>query len=656
MNLLADLQQFHFLRPYLLLLLLPAALACWGLARTVFNSGQLQKLVDADLLPHLLLRGGSRRPLLFSLIFLLLAGMIIALAGPTWRKLPTPVFSNQDALVILLDLSPSMMATDLSPDRLTRARLKVLDILKQREDGLTALVAYGGEAHVVTPLTEDTATIANLVPALSPKIIPVPGSNIEIAVEAAIRLLQDGANGRGRILAVTDGIDDAALGPLAQMIDSSAIDFSVLAVGSGEGSPIPRGNGGGFITDANGAIVIAGYDEGQLRKLTRKGGGRFAEIAVDDRDITHLMARGETPEQAALTEREFDQWREEGPWLVLLLLPLAALLFRRGALACTLPLALTLPMTLALPEPATADGSRQAQADSQADIPQPGGTRPDSAQAGASRSGGLWRDLWLREDQQARRLLEQGNPGQAAELFEDPQWRGTAKYRAGDFPAAAKQFSRSGSDPESLYNLGNSLTRQGRFDEAIAAYDEALERQPAFPDAEHNREIARKLREQQKKQQEQQQQSQQGQQQQQQSGDQQQQQQGQQQQDQQGQQQGDQQSGSQSGQPPREQEQQAGKDSQSGSDEEQQQSQQQQSQGGQGEETDQESDSQQKQPTAENALDPETQQALDQWLRQIPDDPAGLMREKFKYESLQRRREYRTGDWKPPENGATERW
>ncbi|SDK23792.1 VWA domain-containing protein [Microbulbifer yueqingensis] len=616
MNLLADLEQFHFLRPALLWLLLPAALACWALARTVFNSGQLQKLVDADLLPHLLLRGGARRPLLFMLIFFLLAGMIVALAGPSWRKLPTPVFSNQDALVILLDLSPSMMATDLSPDRLTRARLKILDILKERKDGLTAMVAYGGEAHVVTPLTEDTATIANLVPALSPGIVPVPGSNIEMAVEAAIRLLQDGASGRGRILAVTDGIADEALGTVAGLTDPAAIEFSVLAVGSGEGSPIPRGNSGGFVTDGNGAIVIAGYDAGQLRKLARRGGGRFSQITVDDRDISYLLEQAGTPEQATETEREFDQWREEGPWLVLLLLPLAALLFRRGALACALPLA----VSLLLPQPSRAD-----------------------------EASGIWDDLWLRDDQQARRLLQQGAPERAAKLFEDPQWRGTAKYRAEDFPSAAKLFSR-GANADSLYNLGNSLTRQGRYDEAIAAYGQALARQPQFPDAEHNREIARKLKElQQQKQQ--QQQSQQGQKQQQEQQGQKEQQQGAQQP---GEQQDEDQSGSQTGQSPQ-QEQQDGSEAQDGAEQQQQGA-----QAGEEAETDGEGkageQADRQQAPNENALDPETQQALDQWLRQIPDDPAGLMREKFKYESLQRRREYRTGEWKPPENGASQRW
>ncbi|MCW8128354.1 VWA domain-containing protein [Microbulbifer halophilus] len=617
MNLFTDLHQFHFLRPALLWLLIPTALLCWALARTVINSGQLQKVIDADLLPHLLLRGGAKRPWLFGLIFALLAAAIIALAGPAWRKLPTPVYSNQDALVILLDLSPSMMATDLSPDRLTRARLKILDILRQREDGLTALVAYGGEAHIVTPLTEDTDTIANLVPSLSPSIVPVPGSNIEMAVETGIQLLKDGASGRGQLLAITDGIDETALDTVAGLVASQDFSLSILAVGSDEGSPIPRGDSGGFVTDNNGSIIIADFDAGQLGKLARDSGGQFAEISVTDGDIAALLPKGDTPEQAQLTEREFDQWREEGPWLLLLLLPVAALLFRRGALACALPFAFLL-----LP--------------------------PTPTQAAEN-------DLWLRDDQRATQLLEEGKADQAAKTFKNPQWRGTANYRAGDYPAAQKDFAQSG-DARDLYNLGNSLAQQGRYSEAIEAYDEALKQQPQMADAEHNRDIARKLKELQEKQQQQEQQQSGQDQQQKQDQKQQQSDQGQQQQ-QQNQQQDQQNAGSQNDQQsqgsPRDQ--QSDEQPQNG---EQQQNAEQQRQQGQpenGEEQEQQGE-QQRAKARESDLDPETQQALDQWLRQIPDDPAGLMREKFKYESLQRRRAYRSGEWQPPENGASQRW
>ncbi|WP_299586432.1 VWA domain-containing protein [uncultured Microbulbifer sp.] len=612
------LQSFHFLRPYWLWLLIPAAVLCWNLSKMFLNNAQLQKVIDADLLPHLLMRGGAKRPWLFGLIFALLAAMILAMAGPTWRKLPTPVYSNQDALVILLDLSPSMMATDLSPNRLTRARLKILDILRERKDGLTALVAYAGEAHVVTPLTEDTATIANLVPSLSPAIMPVPGSNIEMAVNTGIRLLKDGSAGRGQLLSVTDGIDPSAVSVIAKSLADADVELSILAVGSGEGSPIPRGNSGGFVTDSNGAIVISNFDPRELRNLARDSGGRYAKITVNDSDIEHLLPQDENPEQAELTEREFDQWRDEGPLLVLLLLPFAALLFRRGALACALPLVLVISF-------------------------------PNESQALE------WKDLWQRKDQQGQQLLEKGETSKAAETFRNPEWRGAANYRAGDYAAAQQDFSQQ-KDPQGLYNLGNSLVQQGEYEQAIKAYDQALTEAPQFADAQHNRDIAEKLRELQKQQQEQQQQSQQ------QAGDQdkkqqQEQQAGNQQQNQQGQQQENQQPPP-SGQPQEPSSQEAEQEQEQSAQQQAPESEQEQEQRAQdGEKKPGEPQEESKGAGVEEGqLDPETQQALDQWLRQIPDDPAGLMREKFKYESLQRRRAYRSGEWEPPENGATQRW
>lgn len=619
-------QSFHFLRPHWLWLLIPAALVCWGLGKSILNGSQLQKIIDADLLPHLLMRGGARRPWLFSLIFALLAIMIIALSGPTWRKLPTPVYSNQDALVILLDLSPSMMATDLSPNRLTRARLKILDILRERQDGLTALVAYAGEAHVVTPLTEDTATIANLVPALSPAIMPVPGSNIEMAVTTGIRLLKDGAAGRGQLLAVTDGIDPMAADTVARSLSDANVELNILAVGSGEGSPIPRGNSGGFVTDSKGAIVISNFDPRELRQLARDSGGRYAKISVSDSDIEHLLPQTEGPQRAELTEREFDQWRDEGPLLILLILPFAALFFRRGALACILPFALLAGF-------------------------------PHESRAIE------WKDLWQRKDQQGQKLLNEGEVGEAAETFRNPEWRGTANYRAGDYAAAQEDFSLS-NDPQGQYNLGNSLVQQGNYEQAIEAYNKALEQTPQFADAAHNRDIAKKLQELQERQQQQQQSQQQSGEQQEQGQDQNQDQQSgnQQQQDQQDQQQKNQQppssSESQSSQQESEQNEEQSAQQQPTQNEQQEEQQEQSQQQSQQGEKEQKEPQDQKQAAGaeESPLDPETQQALDQWLRQIPDDPAGLMREKFKYESLQRRRAYRSGEWEPPENGATQRW
>ncbi|WP_299593102.1 VWA domain-containing protein [uncultured Microbulbifer sp.] len=632
MNFLADTELFHFLRPAFLWLILPAAVACWALARIVFAGGGLQKLIDPDLLPHLLMRGGEKRPWLFTLIFALLTTAIIALAGPTWRKLPTPVYSNQDALVILLDLSPSMMATDLTPNRMTRARLKVLDILKQRKDGLTALVAYAGEAHIVTPLTDDTATIANLVPSLSPRIMPVPGSNIEMAVEEGLRLIKDGANGSGRLLAVTDGIAKAATSTIKSDVNSTDATLSILAVGSGEGSPIPKNTGSGFITDDGGSIIIANFDRQELARLAKSTGGHFSQITVDDSDIARVLPDNTTPEQAELTEREFDQWYEEGPWLVLLLLPFTLLLFRKGALACALPLALS-SLIVASPSTEASQGPEPAE--------------PTTSTTGSS--------LWQTPNQQGRDLLQQGDPKSAAQVFENSQWQGTAQYRAGEYGPAAENFSQSHS-PQGLYNLGNSLTRLGRFDEAIKAYDEALAQDPALADAEHNREVAKKLKELQQQQQQSQQSDQE-------QNDQQQDQQSEQnaQQDQQQQDQGDQSEQQQNAQQDSQDQQQSEQESQNQQDQSESDQEDQQEQQAQGEQEAQQGEEQEQQANAQpqesdSPLDPETQQALDQWLRQIPDDPAGLMREKFKYESLQRRRAYRAGEWQPPENGATQRW
>ncbi len=172
--------QFHWLRPLWLLALLPALVLSVFLWRQKRKAYQWQQLIAPELLPFLL--DGKTVQTKKSLIWVLLFAWIIsciAVAGPSWVKRPTPVEKNQNALVILLDLSYSMISEDVKPSRIARARLKIADVLRERKDGQTALIAYAGEAHTVTPISDDSATILSLLSSMHPNIMPLQGSNTE---------------------------------------------------------------------------------------------------------------------------------------------------------------------------------------------------------------------------------------------------------------------------------------------------------------------------------------------------------------------------------------------------------------------------------------------------------------------------------------------
>jgi Ca-activated chloride channel family protein len=640
--------QFHFLRPWWLLAIMPALALGWLLWRHRHNRSQWQSLIQPELLRHLLegsLGKASRGPFAG-----LLAGWVIAsiaLAGPAWERLPQPVHQSDAAVVILFDMSPSMVAEDIKPSRLERVRFKLRDYLNAREDGLTALVAYAGEAHVVSPLTDDTDTIANLVPALHPAIMPLPGSNVEMAVDRALSLFADAGMRQGEILLVTDEVASEALPTLKEQLQGSGIRLSVLGVGTPEGAPIPTGDGGFARTGGN-EIVIARLNERDLQQLSAALGGTYTGLSADDRDIQHLLAHTERQEllnqQQRVVDRDFDSWRDSGQLLAFLLLPLVALAFRRGWLLTTGLVGIV------------------------------GATTPTDSYAFE------WRDLWLRSDQQGLAELKEGDPAAAAAEFKSHDWRGTAHYRGEDYPAAVEAFAQ-GQSATDHYNRGNALAKAGKLQDALSAYETALEKQPDFADAEFNAELVRKLLEQQQQQQQEQQQSgedpqnqdaqqpQSARDQSQQGGSQQEQSEGQQdpqQQRAQGEQQQEQQqqqsaSGSDSeadGQPEvDEQAAQALADRQTqdegGKEQEREGGRSGQTPTAQGEQRKMEA----QQPSErEDSEDTEQQDALEQWLRQVPDDPSGLMRRKFEYEHRRMRQQYRRGDWLPPESEAYRRW
>jgi len=575
---------FHFIRPEWLWAG-PAVIACAILlARRKLGAGSWQGVVDAALAPHVLSRSATRSAD-HRWWLLGIAGVIaaLALAGPAWQRVEQPVFRSDQALVVALDLSRSMDAQDVTPSRLTRARLKILDILERRGSGQTALVVYSANAFTVTPLTTDTDTIAALVNSLSTDIMPSRGSYPIAAINKGAQLLEQAGAAYGEILLVTDGSSSPDTEKAARKLRESGYTLSILAIGTAEGAPIPRVSGG-FVTDQSGNIAVPRLDEYSLRSLASAGGGRFTPLSTGDRDLDYLLSGEAGGRKAGDENLATDNWREEGPWLVLLLLPLAAMAFRRGWVVVFL--------IFLLP--------------------------PDHEAYALS-----WDDLWLTKDQQGQKKLERGAAEDAAELFENPAWRAVARYRAKDYRASASAFAEN-DDTRSLYNLGNAMARQGEFDSAIDAYEEVLEIDPDDADAAYNRDLLQQLQEQQ-----QQQQNQGG-------------------QEQSSDEQGDgeqSQSGGESEQDSSDSSAQSESQSEDGdaSQRDDQQASQEDLEAMQeelrraAEEAQQDEQQMTEQQLTEEQLaalreQQEQQQAMEQWLRRIPNDPGGLLRRKFRYQ------------------------
>jgi Ca-activated chloride channel family protein len=394
-----------------------------------------------------------------------------------------------------------------------------------------------------------------------------------------------------------------------------------LGVGTEQGAPIPTG-AGGFAKDRSGAIVIPQLSPASLQMLAQNNGGIYASMSADDSDIDALLASTEElfPDATKELERSFDLWDDQGFWLAFLLLPIILLSFRKGNIAVIL----LAPMLFS--DPASALG---------------------------------WQDLWKTADQQANEVLESGDAATAQSLFKDPEWRGSAAYKAGDYETAINEFLEF-EDADSHYNRGNALAHSGDLDAAIEAYDQALALNPDMEDAQANRELLEQLKQEQQEQEQQQDSENSEDSESEQSDSQDQQSQDQEQSDPQDSQQqnpSDQEPQAKEGEPDEFEEPESEKQESEEQESEEHESQQEEAQREQEEAKEQEQNAVDltKEPTEEETeAEKQAQQELEQWLRRVPDDPGGLLREKFRYQSRQRALEPRRPV--PPNNEQQERW
>ena len=445
--------EFHFLRPWWLLALLPLAALPWLLSRRQRDAGDWAEHVDEALRPYVLVGTASAR----SRFSTWLAGAIgllaiVALAGPAWERLPAPAFRNLSAMVIVLDLSWAMEATDLKPNRLERARFKIDDLVKARKDGQIALVGYAGDAFVVTPLTDDAGTITAQLTALSPRIMPVQGTRLDLGLQMAARLLRQAGQKTGDVLVLTAGEQVTSAIDTARQVRGDGYRVSLIGVGSRDGAPIPLPDGG-FFKDKDGRLVVSRLDIKALWDVAQAGGGVYRTLdagSADTQAVLEFTDRRSQAEQAEGSTLHVDQWRDAGIWLLPPLVLLSALAFRRGWLGVLL-------LMMLAPVPRSADAME-------------------------------WRDLWLTRDQQARRALDAGDAAGAADRFENPAWKAAAEYKAGRYDAASQSLAPLDT-ATAQYNRGNAMARQGQYEQALQAYDRALALSPGDDDTLHNRKL-----------------------------------------------------------------------------------------------------------------------------------------------------------------------
>ncbi len=559
----------HLLRPYWLLILPLLIWLLWRLWHRQLQVGRWQRLLPEAFHAALLTRGRlrhSRLPWLVLGLAWLLA--VIALLGPSWQRFEQPSMKRSDPLVVLLELTPSMLASDAPPTRLEQAKRKLLDLLERRQDVQTAVVVFAGSAHTVVPLSDDLATTRNLLDALHPTLMPEQGQRADLAVAKGLTLLEQAGLGRGRLLLIGSSLDEHERSAIVTLMEGRNERLLILGVGTEQGAPI-AGKNGSFIKDAQGAILIPRLDNARLQRLANELGGRYQRARLGDDDLTAL---GLFDQAGTLRQNDeitrLEAWLDQGHWLLLPLLLLAALAGRRGWLFC-------LPLLLLQPQPANAFELE---------------------------------DLLLRRDQQGQRLLDAERPAEAAERFTDHRWQATARYQAGDYAGAAELFAE-GNTAADHYNRGNALARSEAFEAAIEAYDQALDLQPDLQAAQRNKalieELLRRQQEQPEPEQEQNQQ--------------------------------DEQTEEPLPQPKQPQSQEAGSARSPSPEDAQGEPSSEASGASQPSTTEatpetEEMDGSAAQAQHEALPEQERQQAMEQWLRQIPDDPGELLRRKFLYE------------------------
>jgi len=434
---------FHFLRPQFLWLLIPSLLVPLLGLLSIRQEVRWKNIIAPHLRKYVIRKGNDRVKILMNIVLFLSMGFgVLALAGPTWKKIEMPGQELETPLVILLDLSQSMMADDLQPSRVERAKFKINDLIDHNPQARAALIGFAGTAHTIVPLTRDYEIINSHIDGLKPSIMPFPGSNLEDALILADTLMAV-TEAPGTLLILSDDFEDSHLTLLQRFTQTSGNKVFILPMNTQLGSEVPALSGSGTMRDQHGNVVFSSLDTDLLARLASLENVEVQPVTLDDSDVELISSRiSQNLTFETSPEAMDDDWRDAG---LLFILPMALLLlfwFRKGWVIYLFPLLLLTSCS-------------------------------DVAD---------FADLWFTRDYQGQRLNGQGKFAEAADRFQDPMHKGVAHYKAGNFEEAIEAFKLD-TTAEGAYNLGLAYFSNGDTAAALFAFGEAAEMDPDLESA-----------------------------------------------------------------------------------------------------------------------------------------------------------------------------
>jgi Ca-activated chloride channel family protein len=404
-----------------------------------------KKVIAPHLRPYVIQKGSEHiKKRLQWLLFFIITIAILGLAGPTWKRIELPGKTLETPLVILMDLSSSMMATDIQPSRLERSKFKITDFLKEKPGARISLIAYAGTAHTVVPLTRDYNIISSHVNSLSPDVMPVRGDNLGdalILADTVTRL----TNAPGTVMLITDDLTEESFQLLQQYVSQGKNKVVILPMNTA---------GGADVRDASGKKVRSALNTKIVQKLSTIDGIEILTLTLDKSDMELLAeAVSKNLEFKEKDEEKVDEWQDMGLWLVIPFAFLLLLWFRKGWVVYSM---------LVLVSISSCDSDVEFQ------------------------------DLWYTKDYQAQQLYDRGEYEQAAELYEDPLHKGVAYYKAGNYEQAIQEFERD-TTAMGAYNLGLAYFKNGDYAAAQFAFGLAAEIDPDMDKAQQNQGLMQQM-------------------------------------------------------------------------------------------------------------------------------------------------------------------